>query len=70
MVIARAQGRLRPDSVEHRLVSGITSALAGEIEPQDPIADAAEDEAFRVAVARMEAAEAREDAAERKAVSK
>ena len=42
-------------------------ALAGEIEPQDPIADAAEDEAFRVAEGRMEAAEAREDAADAKA---
>lgn len=33
-------------------------------EEQDPIADAAEDEAFRAAVARMDAAEDREDAAD------
>ena len=31
---------------------------------QDPVADAAEDEAFRVAKERMDAAEAREDAAD------
>ena len=50
-----------------RCVEIARAALAGEIEPQDPIADAAEDEAFRVAVARMDAAEAREDAADAKA---
>ena len=66
LIIERKQGR--PVRIEEVLVAELREVLAGVLleEEQDPAADAAEDEAFRVAEARMEAAEAREDAAARR----
>ena len=48
---------------ETRLAEGMRAALAGEIEPPDTEADAAEDAAYTQAVLRMQEAEAREDRA-------
>ena len=50
---------------ETRLAEGMRAALAGEIEPPDTEADAAEDAAYTQAVLRMQEAEAREDREER-----
>lgn len=48
----------------HDAIDRLEALVPWRNRPQDPVADAAEDEAFRAAVARMDAAELREDALE------
>ena len=59
-----------PFAQAEKLRDAIIELLAREPVKQDPIADAEEDEAFRAAEARMEAAEAREDAGEQPVTTK